>query len=88
MGIFPYIYHKNQPKAGRYAIPMDGMGMCNYERWAHSEFNVQTLDLEGGLGFTSASITKRCWTLHYTATADIQTQQNHHKHMKRQKILG
>ena len=25
-GIFPYIYHKNQPNVGEYTSPMDGMG--------------------------------------------------------------
>ena len=25
-GIFPYIYHKNQPNVAKYASPMDGMG--------------------------------------------------------------
>ena len=26
-GIFPYIYHKNQPNVGKYTSPMDPMGI-------------------------------------------------------------
>ena len=26
-GIFPYIYHKNQPNVGKYTSPMDGLGL-------------------------------------------------------------
>ena len=26
-GIFTYIYHTNQPNVGKYASPMDGMGL-------------------------------------------------------------
>ena len=25
-GIFPYIYHKNQPNVGKYTMTLDGMG--------------------------------------------------------------
>ena len=27
-GIFPNIYHKNQPNVGKYTSPMDPMGTC------------------------------------------------------------
>ena len=29
-GIFTYIYHKNQPKVGKYTSPMDGKG---FDEW-------------------------------------------------------
>ena len=28
-GIFTYIYHKNHPNIGKYASPMDGMGILH-----------------------------------------------------------
>ena len=31
-GIFPYIYHKNQPNVAKYASPMDGMGFRKKNR--------------------------------------------------------
>ena len=52
-GIFPYIYHKNQPNVGVYTSPMDPMGLGRFPRGLRLGFQEtpgQEVDQLGALG--------------------------------------
>ena len=65
-GIFPYIYHKNQPNVGKYIPYMDPMGMLMFrgitsKQFCHLESNSITMepisDVVGGAPFSFLATT-------------------------------